>query len=75
MTLEQIAEIKKYLTERADYFSRIDFPILQKDYQTAINFASELEETIKLNLELVARIQALEAQIQTGAQEDNNGKV
>lgn len=60
MTLEHIQALKNYFTERADYFSRIDFPKLQSDFQLAKEIAVEMEELIKINMELSARCQKME---------------
>ena len=65
MTIEQLNELKYKYQMEVHYFSGIGFPILQGKFQEVVNILTDFEETIKENMELRARIQALEALTQT----------
>ena len=65
MTIEQLNELKYKYQMEVHYFFGIGFPILQGKFQEVVNILTDFEETIKENMELRARIQALEALTQT----------
>lgn len=65
MTLEQLNDYKNYFQEEVHYFSGIGFSILQRKFQTVVNILAEIEDIVKENEILKARVQALEASSQT----------
>ena len=56
MTLEYINELKIKYQKEADYFGNIDFLILQGKFQEFVNFLNEIEEVVKENEVLKARV-------------------
>ena len=60
--LERIAELKNKATERANYYSRIDFPNLAGEFSELVNILNEMENIIKERDELKARVQVTEDQ-------------
>ena len=57
---ERIAELKNKATERANYYSRIDFPNLAGEFSELVNILNEMENIIKERDELKARVQVTE---------------
>ena len=60
--IERIAELKIKATERANYYTRIDFPNLAGEFTELINILNEMENIVKEKEELKARVQVLEDQ-------------
>ena len=78
--INRINELKIIATEKAHYFSAISFPNLANTFTEFANFFSEIEAMAKQNEELRARVQVLEAELQSKEatpaavtkEEDNN---
>ena len=60
--INRLTELKNKATERAGYYSRIDFPNLANEFTEFVNFLNEMEDIIKENEELKAQVQAYEAE-------------
>ena len=58
--IEKISALKNKATERANYYSRINFPNLAGEFTELVNILVEMEEIVKERDELKARIQAME---------------
>ena len=69
--VNRIAAIKQKAIERANYYSNIGFTNLANEFTNVGNFLAEIEDVIKNNEELKARVQILEEKA-TSAQEDKN---
>ena len=63
--VNRIATIKQKATERANYYSNIGFINLANEFTNIGNFLAEIENVIKENEELKARIQVLEEKLST----------
>ena len=60
--IERINALKLKATERADYYSRIDFPNLANEFTELVNILVEIEAIVKEKDELKARVQVKEAE-------------
>lgn len=58
--LNRIAELKNKATERANYYSRIDFPNLANEFTELVNILNEMEAIVKEKDELKAQIQKID---------------
>ena len=58
--LERINALKDKATERANYYSKIDFPNLANEFTELVNILVEMETIVKEKEELKARVQVLE---------------
>ena len=58
--LERIYELKNKAIERANYYTKIDFPNLAGEFTELVNILNEMENIVKEKEELKARIQVLE---------------
>ena len=57
---ERLVELKNKATERANYYSNLDFCILANEFTEFANFLNEIENVIEDNEKLRARVQTLE---------------
>ena len=60
MTKERFDEIRSAINERINYYSNIGFTNLAEEFTKFRNFLDEIEDVIKENEELRARIQIME---------------
>lgn len=74
MTQERLAQLKIAITERANYYSNIGFINLANEFTNVGNFLAEIEDVIKNNEELKARIRILEEKVTPAQQEETDGK-
>lgn len=58
--LEKINELKNKATERANYYTKINFPNLAGEFTELVNILNEMENIVKEKEELKARVQVLE---------------
>ena len=58
--IERINALKNKATERANYYTKIDFPNLANEFTELVNILNEMEAIVKEKEELKARVQALE---------------
>ena len=65
MTKEKLAQLKFAIIERTDYYSNIGFINLANEFTAVGNFLAEIENVIKENEELKARVQTLEEKLST----------
>lgn len=57
---ERLAELKNKATERANYYTKINFPNLANEFTELANILNEMENIIKERDELKAQVQVLE---------------
>lgn len=60
--IEKISALRNKATERANYYSKIDFPNLANEFTELVNILNEMENIVKEKEELKARVQAYEDQ-------------
>lgn len=60
ITKERIEELKSLYQKEVIYYGNLDFTVLQGKFQEFVNFLNEIEEIIKENEDLKARVQAYE---------------
>ena len=60
--IERLIVLKNKLTEKANYYSNLGFPILANEYSEVVNFLSEMKDVLTERDELVARVQYFEEQ-------------
>ena len=63
--INEVIALKNHATERANYYSKLDFIVLAEEFTNFANFLSKTEKVIKENEELKARLQVLEVELQT----------
>ena len=66
---ERLVELKNKATERANYYSRISFENLANEFTEFANFLNEVEEVVKDNENLKARVAEYERLAQIRAAE------
>lgn len=65
--IEKINELKNKATERANYYTKIDFPNLAGEFTELVNILNEMENIVKEKDALKARVQILEEKTKTQA--------
>lgn len=65
MTIERINELKSKYERDVIYYGNLDFLVLQSKFQEVVNLLNEIEEIIKINAEMSARLSAVEAEVPT----------
>ncbi len=65
MTKERLDELKSKVSQRTNYYSNIGFDALANEFMNVGIFLAEIEDVIKENEELKARVQALEEKLST----------
>ena len=60
MTKERLDELKSIISQRTNYYSGIGFSTLANEFKNVENFLAEIEEVIKENEDLKARVQLQE---------------
>ena len=76
--LERIIEVRAQAEKQAQYYTNIGFAQLATDYMNTVSILNDMEDIVKENIEMKARLQSLEAEIKTvapeptPAQEENN---
>lgn len=60
MTKERVNELKIQYQKELEYYEKLGFEVLQGKFQTIVEILAEIEEVIKVNEELTARLQAKE---------------
>ena len=60
MTKERVNELKLQYQKELEYYEKLGFEVLQGKFQTIVEILAEIEEVIKVNEELTARLQAKE---------------
>lgn len=58
--IEKISALRNKATERANYYTKIDFPNLANEFTELVNILNEMENIVKEKEELKARVQTLE---------------
>ena len=58
--INRINELRNKATERADYYTKIDFPNLAGEFTELVNILNEMEDIVKEKEELRARVQVYE---------------
>jgi hypothetical protein len=58
--LKRINELKNKATERANYYTKIDFPNLANEFTELVNILNEMEAIVKEKDELKAQIQKID---------------
>lgn len=64
---ERLVELKNKATEKANYYSNLDFCILANEFTEFANFLNEIENVVEDNEKLRARIQTLEEEAKARA--------
>ena len=64
ITFEQLISAKEHFASKAHYFTGVEFKVLASDFTLATEMMCHFEELMKENMELKARVQALEELIQ-----------
>lgn len=67
--LERIMEVRAQAEKQAQYYTNIGFAQLAADYINTVNILNDMEDIMKENIEMKARLQTLEAEIKTVAPE------
>jgi hypothetical protein len=57
--IEKIHELKQKAMDRADYYSRINFPNLANEFTELVNILNEMEAIVTERDELKARVQIM----------------
>lgn len=60
MTKERVNELKLQYQKELEYYEKLGFEVLQGKFRTVLEILAEIEEVIKVNEELTARLQAKE---------------
>jgi hypothetical protein len=63
--LNRIDELRNKTTERAIYYSRIDFPNLACEFTQLVNILNEMEAIVRDRDELKAQVLELESKLET----------
>ena len=58
--INHINELRNKAIERANYYTKIDFPNLAGEFTELVNILNEIENIVKENEELRARVEVLE---------------
>lgn len=58
--IEKITELKNKATERANYYTKIDFPNLANEFTELVNILNEMENIINENEKLKEQVRLLE---------------
>ena len=75
--INRINELKNKASERADYYSRIDFINLANEFTELVNILNGMENIVKEKDELKARVQVLEEEARErmdAARAENEGE-
>lgn len=67
MTIEKLNELKSNYQKEVDYYSKISFDVLRGKFQEVVKILAEIEDIIKENEKLKARVQVLEEKLETQA--------
>ena len=65
MTKERVNELKIQYQKELEYYEKLGFEVLQGKFRTVLEILAEIEEVIKVNEELTARLQAKEEEART----------
>ena len=65
MTKERVNELKLQYQKELEYYEKLGFEVLQGKFRTVLEILAEIEEVIKVNEELTARLQAKEEEART----------
>ena len=65
MTKERVNELKLQYQKELEYYEKLGFEVLQGKFRTVLEISAEIEEVIKVNEELTARLQAKEEEART----------
>lgn len=68
--IKRCEELKNHCNERANYYSKLDFTILAKEFSSVANFLAEIEEVIKNYEEMREAVQATETATEEVITED-----
>lgn len=58
--INRISELRNKATERANYYTKIDFPNLANEFTELVNILNEMENIVRERDELKAQIQIME---------------
>ena len=67
--LERIIEVRTQAEKQAQYYTNIGFAQLAADYMNTVSILNDMEDIVKENIEMKARLQTLEAEVKTMAPE------
>lgn len=67
--LERIIEVRAQAEKQAQYYTNIGFAQLAADYMNTVSILNDMEDIVKENIEMKARLQSLEAEVKTMAPE------
>jgi hypothetical protein len=67
--LERIIEVRAQAEKQAQYYTNIGFAQLAADYMNTVSILNDMEDIVKENIEMKARLLTLEAEIKTVAPE------
>jgi uncharacterized coiled-coil DUF342 family protein len=68
--IEKIHELKQKAMDRADYYSRINFPNLANEFTELVNILNEMEAIVTERDELKARVQIMTEEARSAREED-----
>ena len=54
--IENLSELKKRITEKADYYEKIEFPVIAGEYREFVNLIAEYEAVVRERDELQEKI-------------------
>lgn len=60
--LNRIAELKTKSAERAEYYKKLDFSILAKEFTALVNILNDMEDIVRERDQLKEEIAALKAE-------------
>lgn len=63
--LERIIEVRVQAEKQAQYYTNIGFAQLAADYMNTVSILNDMEDIVKENIEMKARLQSLEAEVKT----------
>ena len=72
--LERIIEVRAQAEKQAQYYTNIGFAQLAADYINTVSILNDMEGIVKENIEMKARLQALEAEVKTMAPEPTSAQ-
>ena len=67
--LKRIIEVRMQAEKQAQYYTNIGFAQLAADYINTVSILNDMENIVKDNIEMKARLQTLEAEVKTMAPE------
>lgn len=72
--LERIVEVRMQAEKQAQYYTNIGFAQLAADYMNTVSILNDMEDIVKENIEMKARLLTLESEVKTMAPEPTSAQ-